>query len=238
MHLHLEHRLVQRLLGRFLSQGFVHHELSRACVCLSDDPVPKVIILGRLSLYGARATRLHDEIVTIAAEWNHPDARAKGKLRPLGEEDRKDALAELEQSLATPRLREVPSSLLTQLQAYAARDVEDLVGHLEKRATVLTDRAMKELTKRGQKEAAEMRALLTEQRDRILAEQKKDNRQLSLFNADELRQLNADRRHWEFRLAQLEMEIDREPVRIEGTYQVKATRVEPVGLIYLFPVSN
>ena len=238
VHLHLEHRLVQRLLGRFLSQGFVHHELSRACVCLSDDPVPKVIILGRLSLYGARATRLHDEIVTIAAEWNHPDARGKGKLRPLGEEDRKDALAELEQSLATPRLREVPSSLLTQLQAYAARDVEDLVGHLEKRATVLTDRAMKELTKRGQKEAAEMRALLTEQRDRILAEQKKDNRQLSLFNADELRQLNADRRHWEFRLAQLEMEIDREPVRIEGTYQVKATRVEPVGLIYLFPVSN
>ena len=217
----------------------MHHELSRACVCLSDDPVPKVIILGRLSLYGARATRLHDEIVTIAAEWNHPDARGKGKLRPLGEEDRKDALAELEQSLATPRLREVPSSLLTQLQAHAARDVEDLVqGHLENRATVLTDRAMKELTKRGQKEAAEMRALLTEQRDRILAEQKKDNRQLSLFNADELRQLNADRRHWEFRLAQLEMEIDREPVRIEGTYQVKATRVEPVGLIYLFPVSN
>lgn len=32
VHLHLEHRLVQRLLSRFLSQGFLHHELSRACV--------------------------------------------------------------------------------------------------------------------------------------------------------------------------------------------------------------
>src|SRR5262249_3213927 len=30
--LHLEHRVVQRLLGRFLAQGFVHHDLSRACL--------------------------------------------------------------------------------------------------------------------------------------------------------------------------------------------------------------
>jgi SNF2 family DNA or RNA helicase len=43
VHLHLEHRVVQRLLGRFLAQGFLHDELTRACVCLSDDPMPKVI---------------------------------------------------------------------------------------------------------------------------------------------------------------------------------------------------
>ena len=49
VHLHLEHRLVQRLLGRFLAQGFVHNELTRACVCLTDDPLPKVIVLVRLS---------------------------------------------------------------------------------------------------------------------------------------------------------------------------------------------
>jgi ERCC4-related helicase len=228
VHLHLEHRLVQRLLGRFLSQGFVHHELSRACVCLSDDPVPKVIVLGRL----------HDEIVTIAAAWSNPEARGRGKLRPLGEEDKKDVMAILEQSLATPRLRDVPSQLLDQLQGYAATDVEDLVSHLTKRAGILTERAMKELTKRGQKEATAMEALLTEQRDRILTEKKKDARQLSLFNADELRQLDADRRHWELRLAQLEQEMVAEPQRIEQTYEVKATRVEPVGIVYLWPVSN
>src|SRR3569623_1709863 len=28
--LHLEHRIVRRLLGRFMSQGFVYHDLSRA----------------------------------------------------------------------------------------------------------------------------------------------------------------------------------------------------------------
>lgn len=59
VHLHLEHRVVQRLLARFLAQGFLHDELTRACVCLTDDPIPKVIVLGRLSLYGDRASRLH-----------------------------------------------------------------------------------------------------------------------------------------------------------------------------------
>ena len=41
VHLHLEHRVVQRLLGRFLAQGFLHDELTRACVVRTDDPVPR-----------------------------------------------------------------------------------------------------------------------------------------------------------------------------------------------------
>jgi len=28
VHLHLEHRLVQRLMARFLAQGFVYHDLA------------------------------------------------------------------------------------------------------------------------------------------------------------------------------------------------------------------
>src|SRR5262249_56067654 len=65
VHLHLEHRVVQRLLSRFLSQGFVYHDLSRACVGQTTDAVPRVILLGRLSLYGPNASRLHDEIVAV-----------------------------------------------------------------------------------------------------------------------------------------------------------------------------
>jgi superfamily II DNA or RNA helicase len=38
--LHLQHRVVQRLLGRFLSQGFVHHDLSRACLTQTSDAIP------------------------------------------------------------------------------------------------------------------------------------------------------------------------------------------------------
>ena len=239
VHLHLEHRLVQRLLGRFRSQGFLYHELSRACVCLTDHPIPKVVILGRLSLYGQRAARLHDEVVAVAAEWMDPEARGRGKLRPLTEGEKADVLTELEQSLVTPRLREVQPSLKERCQVYAVRDVAELLPYLERRAQQLTQSAQNKLTKRGQREATEMQKLLEEQRDRILKQEKKsEDFQLNLFKAEELRQLEADRRHWRVRVAQLEDEMVNEPERIRQHYQVNAQRVEPVGLVYLWPVSN
>ena len=55
VHLHLEHRVVQRLLGRFIAQGFVYHDLCRACLAQITDAIPRVILLGRLCLYGAGA---------------------------------------------------------------------------------------------------------------------------------------------------------------------------------------
>ncbi len=70
MHLHLEQRVAQRLLGRFRSQGFVHHDLSRACLAQVSDSIPRVILLGRLSLYGQRCR--------AAARAGRPGRRAVG----------------------------------------------------------------------------------------------------------------------------------------------------------------
>ena len=241
VHLHLEHRLVQRLLGRFLSQGFLHHELTRACVCLTDDPIPKVIVLGRLSLFGERASRLHDEVVAVAAEWLDPQARGRGKLRPLSEGEKADVLEELEHSLATPRLREVTPSFIERCKEYASRDVEDLLSHLERRAQTLAERALRKLTQRGEREATQMKKLLEDQRERILKHEAKydlNYYQLELFPSDEPRQLESDRHHWRIRVKQLEEEIETEPRRIQEAYDIKASRVEPVGLVYLWPVSN
>ena len=50
VHLHLEQRVAQRLLARFRAQGFVHHDLSRACLAQTKDSIPRVILLGRLCL--------------------------------------------------------------------------------------------------------------------------------------------------------------------------------------------
>jgi hypothetical protein len=36
----------------------------------------------------------------------------------------------------------------------------------------------------------------------------------------------------------LEQELDAEPRRIRELYDVKAVRVEPIGLIYLWPVTG
>jgi hypothetical protein len=140
---------------------------------LTDRAVPQVLILGRLSIYGDRATRLHDEIVVGAADWLSPEARGKGKLRPLSETEKATALELVETSLANPRLRDVPPKLLAQFQVHAVQDVAELLPHLDKRAEELSARAAKKLLDRGQKEAKEMTQLLIEQRDRILEQEAK-----------------------------------------------------------------
>jgi hypothetical protein len=55
---------------------------------------------------------------------------------------------------------------------------------------------------------------------------------------DEQRQLEANRRYWGKRLEALEHELRSEPERIRQVYDVKATRIEPVGLVYLWPVTG
>ncbi|MDB9504716.1 DISARM system SNF2-like helicase DrmD [Spirulina major CS-329] len=239
VHLHLEHRLVQRLLGRFLAQGFLYHELSRACICRTPDPIPKVIIVGRLSLYGDRATRLHDEIIAVAAEWIAPEARGRGKLRPLSETEKQTVLQELETCFADLQLQQVTEAIQAQFKGYAPQDVLELEPHLERRAAQLTHRARQNLLKRGESEAQAMEQLLIEQRDRILNQQGQlEAYQLSLFKPDELRQVEADRRHWRIRVEELTQEIEQEPERIRQMYQVKVDRIEPVGLVYLWPLSS
>ena len=55
---------------------------------------------------------------------------------------------------------------------------------------------------------------------------------------EETRQLQADMRHWQRRLAQFDRDLEQEPGRIEAFYKVRAQRVEPVGLVYLWPETN
>ncbi len=239
VHLHLEHRIVQRLLSRFLAQGFLHDELTRACVCLTNDPMPKVIALGRLALYGERASRLHDQVIAVAAEWTDPTSRGRKKLQRLREGEKDNVLELLENSLASPHLLEVAEAVKERLKKSAAQDVAELIPHLERRATALAESAEKNLANRGTKEAAEMKKILEEQQTRILKCQEESKAvQLSLPFIEEQRQLDADRRHWEKRLQAIAVELISEPARIEAAYKVKAVRVEPVGVIYLWPISG
>jgi hypothetical protein len=85
-----------------------------------------------------------------------------------------------------------------------------------------------------------MRTILEEQKKRVAdtAAQYRD-RQLWLdFNDDEQRQLESNKRHWEKRLHAIDRELASEPERIRALYEVKAQRIEPVGLVYLWPVSG
>ena len=235
VHLHLEHRVVQRLLGRFLAAGFQTDELNHACVVRTESPIPKVVLLARLALYGEGASRLHDDLLPIVA------SKEGNKLKLLAKDDREGALDELDHGLRTAFLREVPAGIQDQLLASARRDVAELLPQLEKRAEQLTASTTQKLAERGEREAVAMVKILEAQQKRIEEHRKKidkDGDQLRLaLDKDGARELEEDKRHWERRLQQLEAELVSEPARIRAAYAVKARRLEPVGVCYLWPVS-
>jgi hypothetical protein len=238
--LHLEQRAVQRLLSRFTAQGFVYHDLSRACMAQSADAVPRVLLLGRLSLYGPNAARLHEELVPITARWIDPAVR-KGGLSPYSREAESKTLSLLDDALLEAHQREVPAVILRQLQVAASKDVHELLPHLEVRAEEYARDAAAKLEKRAEAESKAMREILELQQKHIESTIERHDRspQLTLaFPDEEKRQLESNRRYWNQRLIALQTELTTEPERIRGLYEVRAKRIEPVGLVYLWPTSR
>lgn len=242
--LHLEHRLAKRLLSRFLSQGFTSHDLSRACLAQSEDAIPRVVLLGRLALYGQGAARLHEEILTVTARWTDPVNR-KGGLAPHGRDAEAKTLDILRRSIGPGHRRKLPDPVVKKLRDAIARDVEELVPHLESRGADARIEAEKLLADRGRIESEEMRKILVEQKQRVLAQLKKSGELLqgefpefAKEFADERRQLEADRRYWDKWLANVDGDLKVEPQRILDHYRTLSWRLEPVGLVYLWPVTG
>jgi hypothetical protein len=243
--LHLSHRVVQRLLGRFLAQGFVYHDLSRACLAQSDDAIPRVVLLGRLALYGAGAARLHEEIITVTSRWIDPDTR-KGPLTPYGHEAETRTMAILQESLKKAGIgHKVPATVAARLQASLQQDIRELIPHLAVRGEHYRAAAEKLLKERGRIEAEALRGTLEEQRHRVLKKFKDtDADQLYLAlpgnddDAVERRQRAADRRHWAQWLENANRDLTLEPQRIADFYKTRSFRLEPVGVAYLWPVTG
>ncbi|MET4448663.1 SNF2 family DNA or RNA helicase [Bradyrhizobium sp. GM2.2] len=234
---HLEHRLVRRLLSRFISQGF-ESSLSRISVIMGPGAQPRIVLMGRLSLYGSGATRLHEEVIPIAAIWSEAE-RAKKPLKALGESGEARTLDQLEQALrtATP----APAMAVARVQALTEKDIADLRPALESIAGERIATNAKLLRKRGEEESKSLRELLERQRGRISkAADEFDPNQLALpgIAEEERREQEADRRHWRTRLERLDQEMKTEPERILRSYDVTAHRLEPVGIVYLWPVSG
>ena len=236
VHLHLEQRMAQRLLARFRAQGFVHHDLSRACLVQAADSIPRVILLGRLCLYGRRAERLHEILTPVAARWIEPSRRT-GPLRAYAGEAEARTLERLESALQDAH---APSETIhRRLLETASQDIKDLLPQLEERAELVARSAADALSDRGESEARQLRVTLDRQRQRVEAELGKHEAaevQLTLeFNDEEKRQRQADVAAWRRRLSQFDRDLETEPSRIREFYEVRARRVEPVGLVYLWP---
>ena len=235
VHLHLEHRVVRRLLGRFTAQGLVHHDLSKACLTVAPDAIPRIVLLGRLVVYGPRAARLHEEIVPVTARWIDPDRR-QGALAPYGRTGEQTTLTSLQTALDEAGRSSVPDRVRTRLLASAPADIADLLPHLARRTAEFAERATEQLEKRSAAEQRSMIDLLGRQRARIVEAAGKHDGQIALdFDDTERRQREADRRAWARRLTAIESELESEPRRIADTYRVRTVRVDPIGLVYLWP---
>jgi len=139
--LHLEHRVVQRLLARFTSQGMLHLDLSRCCLASTAGGDVRTILLGRLSLFGPRAARLHEEIISVTARWSEPSIR-NGPLRPYAATTEARTLELLEDALATPE-RAVAAEIKARLLTALPQDVAELRPHVEVRAAEAQTRAQR-----------------------------------------------------------------------------------------------
>lgn len=231
--LHLEHRLVRRLLGRFLSAGF-RQGLERACVIRTAATLsPRVFLLGRLALFGEQAARLHEEVLSVAADW-----RDTGGLRALAEG--RDAEARVLEELieALRSATDAEPAIAAQATVHAMRDVTDLRPVLEARAAARVEKVAAELTRRAEAEARGLETLLRQRIARILRERGQDDGQLSLLlDPLEARQRAADRRSWDRAATRLDDELVREPERLRAGSRIHATRLEPIGLVYLWPMA-
>jgi len=151
-------------------------------------------------------------------------------------------LAALEKSFESARARRVGEAVERKLLEAASQDVADLLPHLQTRASTVTVTAKEVLNSRGRLEAEAMRRIIEDQRKRILArkeEVKRTEAQLTLgFDKMELLQLEEERKDWDRRLTAIGREVDEEPARILKSYEVQAHRVEPIGVVYLWPLSG
>ncbi|MFN9248105.1 MAG: helicase, partial [Planctomycetota bacterium] len=123
--------------------------------------------------------------------------------------------------------------------------IQQLLPHLTARCEEAASDAERRLAQRGESEAASMREILETQQKHISETVKRisklDQRQMRLDygdDEDELAQVEANKRYWAKRLEEIKSELKEEPERIRGLYAVRARRIEPVGLVYLWPVTG
>jgi len=233
--LHLEHRLVRRLLARFQSAGF-REGLDRACVIATDATlVPRVLLVGRLALYGDGAARLHEEVLSVAADWRDR-AGVPGPLRPLAAGRQAEARVLDALVSAMNGGEAAPPAIATAMTAGTAADVAELRPVLEERAAARAERAGTELVRRAEAEAAGLERLLRGRIEAIRRERGADDRQFQLLlDEAEARQRAADRRSWDRTATRLDDELVREPERLRAGGRIRARRLEPIGIVYLWP---
>ena len=131
----------------------------------------------------------------------------------------------------------IPEAVTARLQASIARDIEELLPHLNTRGNAAQQDAEAKLVERGRVESESIRTVLEEQKKRV--EKELGQTQLTLgFTDAEKRQVESNRRYWQRWVKNVEGDLQTEPDRVRSFYTISSYRLEPIGLAYLWPVTN
>ena len=232
--LHLAHPFVKRILDRFLAQGFGAHDLARVTAVIApDETVVRVVGFARLTLFGSGAARLHDEIVGLAAAWSGEAS----EIEPYKDRATAVRAVSLAETLLATGAAAPNKTISKRVNSHSDALFKALWPHLEAEADALAIEARKGLVQRARKEADDLRALL--ERQQVAIDKAEANlRQQTLFlvqDKDQKRQVELDLQHLERRRGDAAKELISEPEAIEALYDVRMTRLTPVGLVVVWP---
>lgn len=237
VHLHLEHRLVKRLLNKFSAQGFVRDGLNRICIIPCKVKKPRAVLLTRLLFFSKHgAGRLHEEIIPISAEWKSIKGRSQG-LTLFKEAGEESSLNYLQKALLQNSFPDVSTE---QIKEYVQEDFNELTnGIMEKLAYRLIE-VQESLKKRSDIESNSLKELLEDQLKRIKAALDDPDHIQYEFNFEELTpkekvQVEADKKALREKIERLNGEIIEEPKKVRKIYEFHSPRVEKLGLVYLWP---
>ena len=230
---HLGYRLVQmclRLLRAeiWASEGKSGDHLHRVTARLIPDcklDVPGVTAFGRVVLLGADGTRLHEEVITAGGSLK--DGRFTrfnvGQTQAL-----------VSDALPDP----VPEAMMDKLASLWPGHEAALQSALEARARERAEGLRKTLADRADKEATDIRAVLTELADTIRAEldtPEQAQLELELFSDSEKEQWQQNLSSLRERLAQIPTEIEREVAAIQARFDAPTWRLFPIAVSYVVP---
>ena len=232
--LHLGHPLVIRLLNRFRSQGFSSNDLSRVTMLENKrDAIRRVVSFARLTIFGPNAVRLHEEMLVVSGR-----CLQDGTLQIFQHKGEQTTVDELFNILEETAELHESKNYQQQVLKRIDHDYDQLWTLLEGQGEENRKIAEQALLARGIREAENMKALLLRQKAKIQDRIGKEQQLTFTFSdkeEEQKMQYQRDLKFMEKRLEAIEREIEEEPLRIQSYYQTKRARIEPIGMVYLWP---
>jgi hypothetical protein len=226
---HLNHPLVQMSLRLLRAEVWSTDELKklhRITARVIPDHVieaPAMIAHARLVLIGGDSHRLHEEVITAGGLIR------EGRFARMN-------VGEIADALQAATHHEPSADVKKRLLELWPKTAPSLVQALDARMKARKSGREKDLTERAEKEANDIRLILTELKKSIEEElNEPEERQLELFSSPEREEFERNENALRARLQTIPGEIGRETEAIKARFANIQSRMFPVSVTFLVP---